>query len=154
MPGPAPKPTSLRIAQGNPGRKPISENEPKPPVDNTLPDPPEYLDDYAKEVWKIVGPALHKISVLTSVDYNAFMIYCQTVSDYKWALETVKTEGRVITTGQNGYMQPHPAIAIGNKAADRLKSYAREFGLTPSARVHLQVMAAESESDLEKQLFG
>jgi len=39
MRGPPPKPTYLRILEGNPSKRPLNRNEPQPPPVETL-DPP------------------------------------------------------------------------------------------------------------------
>ena len=46
MRGPPPKPTYLRILEGNPSKRPLNRNEPQPPPVETL-DPPDYLGGHA-----------------------------------------------------------------------------------------------------------
>ena len=47
MRGPPPKPTYLRILEGNPSKRPLNRNEPQPPPVETL-DPPDYLGGHAR----------------------------------------------------------------------------------------------------------
>jgi hypothetical protein len=49
------KPTALKIIQGNPGRRPISANEPQPEIGA---DPPDWLSPAAKEHWPLIVQTL------------------------------------------------------------------------------------------------
>jgi len=48
--GPAPKPTSLVVLEGNRGKRSLNGNEPRPRA--VKPKCPAYLDDYAVAEWK------------------------------------------------------------------------------------------------------
>jgi hypothetical protein len=58
-----PKPTALRILQGNPGKKALNKREPKPRV--CIPPCPRHLTPRAKSHWKAVAPKLARIGLLT-----------------------------------------------------------------------------------------
>ena len=51
--GRPPKPTALKLLHGNPGKRPISDREPKPPKGETT--CPKHLDATAKTEWKRIG---------------------------------------------------------------------------------------------------
>lgn len=72
--GPSPKPTPIRVLEGNPSRRPINENEPKP-TDGTPPMPP-HLDRRARVVWRQIAPELSRLGLLTVVDGEALASYC------------------------------------------------------------------------------
>ena len=44
--GRKPKPTALKVLEGNPGKRPLNENEPKP--ENKAPRCPSWLEQEAK----------------------------------------------------------------------------------------------------------
>ena len=56
MAGRRPKPTHLKLLNGNPGKRAINPNEPKPPAE--LPAPPDYLSEIAKVEWQRIGEVL------------------------------------------------------------------------------------------------
>ena len=60
--GPRPKPTALRILEGNPGHKKMSGNEPKP--DPAIPTCPSWLPATAKAEWLRVSRELYAMAFL------------------------------------------------------------------------------------------
>ena len=52
MPGPPPKPTKLKLLAGNPGKRPLNENEPEPEA--VAPSVPAHLDDEAGVTLKLL----------------------------------------------------------------------------------------------------
>jgi phage terminase small subunit len=73
--GRKPKPTSLKVLQGNPGKRPLNENEPKPPP--RLPRSPEHLSEEAKKEWRRAGKFLFQLGLVSDIDRAAFAAYCQ-----------------------------------------------------------------------------
>ena len=73
--GRKPKPTALKIAEGNPGKRRINGNEPKPP--GSLPDCPPHLSAVAREEWNRIAASLNRIGLLTQVDRTTMAGYCQ-----------------------------------------------------------------------------
>ena len=76
--GRKPKPTVLKILEGNPGKRPINENEPIPPKGTVK--CPTWLEPEAKKEWKRLAPSLEAMGVLTQADLTAFAGYCQAFS--------------------------------------------------------------------------
>jgi phage terminase small subunit len=62
MRGRKPKPTALKLIEGNPGKRPITGSEPKPP--STLPTCPSHLSASAKAEWKRLAHTLNTIGLL------------------------------------------------------------------------------------------
>lgn len=60
--GRKPKPTALKILEGNPGKRPINENEPIPPKGTVK--CPTWLEPEAKKEWKRLAPSLEAMGVL------------------------------------------------------------------------------------------
>ena len=73
--GRKPKPTAMKILEGNPGKRPLNVNEPVPPVGNIK--CPTWLLPEAKKEWKRLAPSLEAMGVLTMADLTAFEGYCQ-----------------------------------------------------------------------------
>lgn len=134
--GPAPVPSALKLLRGNPGRRPIHLNEPKPaPV---APPCPSWLDNEAKREWKRVEPELDRLGLLTRVDMAALAGYCQAYSRWMQA-ETVLTMEGFSVVAPSGYVQQRPEVAIAQKYLGIVKGFCAEFGLSPSSRARMTV---------------
>lgn len=138
--GPPPTPTALKVIRGNPGRRPLNNREPQPA--RQRPTCPEWLDKEARAEWKRVVPLLDKIGLLTKVDRAALAIYCDQWSIYVSARANVEKYGQVfVERGEDGGVdaKESPYLKIADRAAQRIRTYCQEFGLTPSARGRMQV---------------
>jgi P27 family predicted phage terminase small subunit len=142
--GPSPKPTPIRVLEGNPSRRPINENEPKP-TDGIPPMPP-HLDRRARVVWRQIVPELSRLGLLTVVDGEALAAYCTAASMAYNARKVLKEKGMTFKT-PSGYLQQRPEVSILNKAMHVIKAFAQEFGLTPSARTRLSTEQPEDDLD-------
>ena len=129
--GRKPKPTALKVLEGNPGKRPLNDREPVPPK-ATLKCPAWLLPE-AKKEWKRLAPALEAMGVLTMADLTAFEGYCQAYARWKEAEEFITRHGSIYKDGE-GRIRPNPNIAIANQQMREIKSFAAEFGLTPSTR--------------------
>ena len=72
--GRKPTPTAIKELEGNPGKRPLNSNEPKP--DATAPKCPKWLEPEAKKEWKRLSIEMERIGILTKVDMAAFAAYC------------------------------------------------------------------------------
>jgi phage terminase small subunit len=63
----------MKLLQGNPGKRPLPKNEPKPKVGC---DPPPWLPVDARAQWKRLAPRLIELGILTEVDGDAFAALC------------------------------------------------------------------------------
>ena len=81
--GRKPKPTAMKILEGNPGKRPLNENEPVPPKGEIK--SPAWLLPEAKKEWKRLAPSLEAMGVLTMADWTAFQGYCQAYARWKEA---------------------------------------------------------------------
>jgi P27 family predicted phage terminase small subunit len=151
MRGPAPTPTALKILRGNPGRRPINPDEPKPAV--CLPDPPADLQGAALTEWLDMGPELEALGLITKIDVRAFETYCREWGRYKDAEAEVTKLGEVVKA-PSGYPIMNPYRSVANKALARCERLWAKFGMTPAdrSRVHLQKGAAAPQSKLDRFL--
>jgi len=129
------KPTALKVLEGNPGKRPLPENEPKPP--EIAPDCPDHLNEEAKREWKRIAPELEELGLLTYIDKAALAAYCQAWSRWVNAEELLKKHG-VLAKSPNGYFMQSPLLAIANRAMEQMKSYLTEFGMTPASRTKVK----------------
>lgn len=152
MAGRKPIPTNLKILHGNPGKRPISKNEPKPaPV---APKCPSHLDKGAKREWKRVVELLEPLGLINQLNMAALAAYCQVYSRWVEAEGIIKKHGMLVKT-PNGYPQLSPFLVIVNKSLDQMKSYMVEFGMTPASMSRIEVKGSgEEKDDTESLLSG
>ena len=155
MKGRKPKPTELKLIEGNPGKRPLPENEPKP--EPIAPKCPTWLHKDAKKEWKRIAPQLEKLGLLTQVDMAALAGYCESWAQYKRSIEFIHKHGEVYPIkddeGRVKYLQQVPQVSIANKALQQVRAFCAEFGLTPSARGRMVVPGADDKEDeMEKML--
>ena len=68
--GRPPKPTAIKELEGNPGKRPLNKNEPKPKA--KAPKCPPWLESDAKKEWRRLSKELEAMGLLTQVDMAAF----------------------------------------------------------------------------------
>ena len=83
--GRKPKPTALKLLEGNPGKRPLNVDEPKPK--KQAPSCPSWLEPEAKKEWKRMAKTLESIGILTEIDKAAFSGYCQAYARWREAEE-------------------------------------------------------------------
>ena len=137
--GPAPKPTVLKLAEGNPGKRRLNDREPKP--SEVMPRCPAHLDKIARREWKRLSDILNRMRVLTEADYLALGNLCLAYSTLIQAQEKLNQTGLLIKTG-SGYVQQSPLISIITANTQIINRLCQEFGLTPAARTRVQTVEA------------
>lgn len=148
--GPAPKPTSLKLVQGNRGRRPIADCEVAPEV--VAPDCPDHLLADAREEWQRIMPFLIRYKLVTEIDTAALALYCQAYgrwqeAERKIAEQRAKGGDGMLVKAPSGYPIQNPYLAIANRAMADCYKYLQQFGLSPSARTRVTV-------NLHGDLFG
>jgi P27 family predicted phage terminase small subunit len=143
MSGRKPIPTKLKLLRGNPGKRPLPENEPQPQV--RLPSAPTFLSEEGKREWKRTGRRLQSLGLMTEIDTSALAAYCQAWARWKEAEEMLNQFGAVIKVG--GSLQPSPYLSVANKAMAQMVKLLAEFGMTPSSRSRVTAVATEKAED-------
>src|SRR5687767_13735858 len=67
MRGPKPTPTSMKELRGNPGKRRLSKDEPRPAAVKTLRAPPHLRPD-ARKIWRELAAALRSVGLFTRLD--------------------------------------------------------------------------------------
>lgn len=157
--GPAPKPTALRVLEGNPSRRPLNAREPKPRAGE--PEMPRHLDREARREWKRLVPILLGMRVLTEGDGIALANLCSSYSLLIQAQNLMLKAAREGKSGlliktPNGFPVQSPVLAVINAQMEKVGRLLREFGLTPAARSRITAAVDESDSvdALERKLCG
>ncbi len=141
--GRKPKPTALKLLEGDrgKGRRPLNEKEPIPPKTELR--CPTWLLPEAKKEWKRLSSALEAMGVLTMVDLSSFAGYCQAYARWKEAEEFITQHGSIFKT-PSGYVQQVPQVSIAQQNLKIMQSFCTEFGLTPASRSRIIATNAET----------
>lgn len=142
--GPRPTPTALKLIQGNPGKRALPKNEPKPKAE--IPRMPPELSAEAKKHWRIVAKQLVDMKVLTKIDGHALALYCEAYARWRHANDQIRKYG-VAVKAPSGFPIQSPYLAIANKAFDQMRSMLVEFGMTPSARTRVQTVEPKDDDN-------
>lgn len=132
--GPAPKPTALKVLEGNPGKRALPVGEPRPRP--TAPSCPDWLSEDAKAEWQRHAPELERLGLLTILDGAPLAAAMEAIAELKKANEVIERDG-MTCVGSNGALYQHPAVGIRHKAMQLIRAFAAEYGFTPAARVRL-----------------
>jgi P27 family predicted phage terminase small subunit len=132
----AAKPTHLKLLQGNPGHRPLPINEPQP--DGDLTEPPEFLSNRAKEIWRSTLKLVPE-GLLRKLDSSVFERWCVAKELYETSYKKVCESGQVIASGKRGAFQYNPFLITMNQAAKHMRAASDEMGFSPAARTRVQV---------------
>ncbi len=150
--GRKPKSAELKLLDGNAGRRHINEDAPKPPLaKNTKPF--HWLSKYAQQVWRYSVPDLIATGQLTKVDIDAFAGYCSACATFQQCEEFINKNGMTYESHSEKFgtqIKKRPEVAIRSDALKIVRSFASEFGLTPSARTRIKIEKPNKKSALEK----
>lgn len=155
--GRPPKPTALKVVQGNPGKRPLNKKEPK--SKRALPPAPEYLSTECQDQWRNMAKMLFDSGVLLQQDCPAFEMMMDCYEEIIKCRELIKIDGRTYhTQDKNGNLmiKGNPAVSQLRAADRQFKNYLVEFGMTPSSRSRIVVdnPPEQDEEDPLAEFFG
>ncbi len=144
-------PSNVVLLRGNPGHRPLPEDEPQP--EPGMPKVPVWLNGTARAAWMELRPLLEKIKVVTEADRKALELLCDAYSEYRAYREVVRREGATyqVTTKRGGTMyRMRPEVAAAQDAWKRTRAMLAEFGLTPAARSKVKVLKETADDPYER----
>lgn len=147
--GRKPKPTYLKLLDGEPNKDRINPNEIKPKI--RMPTCPAHLKGAAKYEWKRMSKELFNLGALTEIDRSALAAYCVLYGRWVAAEKVLNVTNTIIKT-KDGNLIQNPALAIANKALTLMYKYLVEFGMTPSSRTRVAVKPKEPEKQGKPKL--
>ena len=133
--GPSPKPTNLKILEGNPGKRPLNHDEPKPELGAECPD---WLSNVARSEWQRLAPVLERCGILTAADQNALAAYCDSVANYVRATRQIECLESLTEKGPHGTKMA-PIISAQRNYADLMIRFGSKLGLSPSDRTSIKI---------------
>lgn len=142
------KPTALKLVTGNPGKRAINKNEPKP--DDADLSAPYWLNAEASAVWNEVAPHLSKVGLLTQADVHMLGMGCIAVAQFRVAAqeagnELVKSktiedkDGAPVETGHH----VNPWLVAQSMSFKQAMAVFTQFGMSPAARSRVVVEQGE-----------
>lgn len=151
--GRKPKPTALKTLEGNPGKRQLNTNEPKPV--SKAPSCPKWLEEDAKKEWRRLAKQMEQLGILTEVDMAAFAGYCQAYARWKAAEEFITKHGAIVKT-PSGYWQQVPQVSIAQQYLKDMQKFAEQFGLTPASRSRIVADVQKNEyiDEMDRLLGG
>lgn len=135
MSGPPKTPTHLRLVRGNPSKRPINQNEPKPPPG--VPPTPKHFSKQEKYWFNRLGEDLNCMGVITTLDGMALELLIGAYVEWRSHRDILEKEGETYTTISatgDKLIKAHPRVAMMADAWKRLRGMMAEFGMTPASR--------------------
>lgn len=146
--GRRPKPTALKVLQGNPGKRRLNEAEPRPP-DGVV--QPPAMSGAARRVWDDIAPVCIAMGTLTTADVWAFKTLCElqaTIDMASAQKDAPEFAPFTVSDDYNGApkMGLHAAIKLEKDYAPVIRPYYDYFGLNPTGRAKVSVPKTEPVS--------
>jgi P27 family predicted phage terminase small subunit len=156
MSGRRPKPTHLKLLEGNPGGRPINKNEPEPTPG--IPKMPKWLAEFPAAVkeWEREAEILDGMGVLTVAEAGVLAQRCYLSSEIQQLAIEIKKEGRVAYTSRMDSLGNEVMDAKANPKAIQIKNLITEYrqigsllGLDPASRTKLSVSEKGKKNKFE-----
>jgi len=155
-----PTPTHLKLVRGNPGKRPIRQDEAKPVSE--LPPAPKHLSKPARIEFERMAVLLYDNNLLTGFDVASLAAYAQLYGrwvDAEIELNKDRDKPDAIAKGllvytSHGHLIQNPLVGLANKAAADMVRYCVEFGMTPSSRTRIHAKPREEKKDDPVAAYG
>lgn len=147
--GPAPMPTKLKLLLGETRPSRVNRAEPEP---GGCPRMPEGMSAASKKIWRRIIRDYGRTGVITAADSDVFRAYCDAVVRYVQADSALQASGPLVRGARHGDVVRSPLHQIVRDNAVLLRGFARELGLTPSARSGVAGLAPTAVDPFEQFL--
>lgn len=134
--GRKPKPTALKVLQGNPGKRALNKNAPTPDALAEVPESPEWFGDIAAHIWCQVAPWLVESRILTATDLHNLECFCMAYQRWREAQDDITKNG-IVVMGATQEIK-NPACTVANETMRQMATYGALLGLDPSSRARLK----------------
>lgn len=145
MAGRPPKPTALKVIEGNRGKRATNKQEPDPTYLMDM-KPPAWLAPAAKEVWNEVAPKLAAAKLLTEVDVQMLAMGCVAIAQHRYAVrrtgeDLVKVKHEVDDDGELFSVGEHinPWMLVQSMTFKQAMAVFQQFGMSPAARTRIAI---------------
>lgn len=129
--GRPPKPTALKLVEGNKGKRAINAQEPDPEYLNDL-TPPAWMPEEAKVVWNEVAPKLRRARVLTELDVVELSRAC--VWEAKFRTAAIMAAADPVHEKNIS-----PWMIVKSMSSKQANAIFAQFGMSPVARSRISI---------------
>jgi P27 family predicted phage terminase small subunit len=150
MRGRKPLPRNLKLLKGTDAR--YIKNSPLPRSPTAL-YCPKWLPPYARGFWRRYAPELTRLGLLTVCDVAAFEMLCSAYAHARLAYEALKLAG-LFTVDERKLPRKHPAFSMFLNAMREFRTWALEFGMTPSSRGRIDIDTFTDAASEWERLLG
>jgi P27 family predicted phage terminase small subunit len=135
MRGRPPKPTYLKLLNGNPGHRPINHDEPEP--DGDLIEPPAILSAPEQAIWReCIGNA--PPGLLRKLDTYVLEQFVRALKIYRDAAAKVNESGAVVAI-KGGQWAHNPFLSVMNRQLANMTKLTAELGFSPASRTRVKI---------------
>lgn len=158
--GPKPKPTALKVLEGNPSKRPLNEFEPAIFLPARKP-PTVFEDQIANDEWDRLFEAMPP-GIYTAADTSALANYCLAWSLLVNAQREIALNGIMVAiydlnpdTGERQFStyRSSPAVKVWKAASETLIKLTDRLGLSPGVRSRLE-LPRRNEKPAEQSRFA
>ena len=132
--GPKPRPTALRIIDGNPSRRPLEKGEAKATGTALC---PRHLSPVAKRRWKRIMLAMPP-GFYSPADEALLAAYCEAWRAHVEATKALADGRSLVVKTANGFAVS-PLVHIQARAASTMATLGTRLGLSPADRAGMTV---------------
>ena len=142
------KPSAIKKAEGNPGKRALNSLEPEPDYLDDLA-APAHLSDPAKLIWGELASPLRRTKLLTIVDRDLLALTCTALSQYRHASAKIADILTLSDDADNKQTTLQYWMVIQSMSYKQAIKGLTEFGCSPRARTAIQLQA---QTDMFKDL--
>lgn len=141
-----PKPSALKLIQGNPGKRATNKQEPDPAYLNDL-RAPVWLPPAAKSIWDEIAPKLRAARLLSEIDVPMLEKACVAIAQYRRAArmvgEDMVIEGAEIGEVDGEVLRKPPQLnqwmVAQSMAFKQAMAVLQHFGMSPADRTRIAI---------------
>ncbi len=150
--GPKPAATDLKVLSGT-YRADRDKETPKPAP--LMPEPPEWLPDGAKDIYRKQAPGLVRLGVLTAIDADEFGRLCLYTLRQAQCETYIEKTGLLIASARegDGHRVKNPIYQLARDYGAAASKLADKFGLNAVSRNNISVTTEAPELDEMEKLL-
>lgn len=137
--GRPPHPLGIRLLRGNPGKRPIREDLPRPRAQ--APRRPAHLTGYARRWWEQTVPALVQLGIVSAIDRTALELAASTYQEWRELTDAIADAGGPVyssrTLAGEVVYRSRPEVVMRARAGRELVALLQDFGCTPAGRMKI-----------------
>ncbi len=152
--GRKPKPTTLKVLQGNAGKRKLNDKEPEAEALKSVPAAPDWMHERAIAVWDNAAAWLVGSQILTDQDLHNLEAFCMAYARWRDAQDHVTDNGAVLENPNTGALYKNPALTVINEANRQMVVFGSSLGLDPASRSRLAAPGGDDQGNPFADLLG